>query len=70
MAELMLFHHALGQTPGFLAFANELRREGHVVHAPDLYKGRLKLRRSGTEVATPNSTHSVTKTPSEWSRGT
>ena len=40
MAELMLFHHALGQTPGFLAFANELRREGHVVHAPDLYEGR------------------------------
>jgi dienelactone hydrolase len=40
MAELMLFHHALGQTPGFLAFANELRRAGHVVHAPDLYEGR------------------------------
>jgi dienelactone hydrolase len=36
----MLFHHALGQTPGFLAFANELRRAGHVVHTPDLYEGR------------------------------
>jgi dienelactone hydrolase len=40
MAELMLFHHALGQTPGILAFANELWRAGHVVHAPDLYDGR------------------------------
>jgi dienelactone hydrolase len=40
MAEVLLFHHALGQTPGFLAFADELRRAGHTVHAPDLYAGR------------------------------
>jgi dienelactone hydrolase len=40
MAEVPLFHHAQGQTPGFLAFADELRRAGHVVHAPDLYDGR------------------------------
>ena len=39
MAELLLFHHAQGQTPGFLAFADELRAAGHVVHAPDLYDG-------------------------------
>jgi dienelactone hydrolase len=39
MAEVLLFHHALGQTEGFLAFADELRAAGHVVHAPDLYDG-------------------------------
>lgn len=40
MAEIALFHHALGQTPGFLAFADTLREAGHTVHAPDLYDGR------------------------------
>jgi dienelactone hydrolase len=40
MAEVLLFHHALGQTPGFHAFAEELRGAGHTVHAPDLYDGR------------------------------
>jgi dienelactone hydrolase len=39
MAEVLLFHHAQGQTEGFLAFADELRAAGHVVHAPDLYDG-------------------------------
>jgi dienelactone hydrolase len=39
MTELLLFHHAQGQTKGFLAFANELRDAGHTVHAPDLYGG-------------------------------
>ena len=39
MAEVLLFHHAQGQTVGFLAFADELRRAGHTVHAPDLYDG-------------------------------
>ena len=39
MAEILLFHHAQGQTPGFLAFAEDLRAAGHVVHAPDLYDG-------------------------------
>jgi len=39
MAEVLLFHHAQGQTPGFLAFADELRAAGHTVHAPDLYDG-------------------------------
>jgi dienelactone hydrolase len=39
MAEILLFHHAQGQTPGFLAFADELRASGHVVHTPDLYDG-------------------------------
>jgi dienelactone hydrolase len=40
MAEILLFHHAQGQTPGVLGFADELRAAGHVVHAPDLYDGK------------------------------
>jgi dienelactone hydrolase len=40
MAELLLFHHAQGMTPGVRAFADELRGAGHTVHAPDLYDGR------------------------------
>ena len=40
MAEILLFHHVQGQTPGFLAFADELRQTGHTVHTPDLLDGR------------------------------
>ena len=40
MAEVLLFHHAQGQTAGFHAFADELRRAGHTVNAPDLFDGR------------------------------
>jgi len=40
MAEVLLFHHALGLTPGCLAFADDLRAAGHVVLAPDLYDGK------------------------------
>lgn len=40
MAEVLWFHHAQGQTPGCVAFADDLRRAGHIVHAPDLYGGR------------------------------
>ncbi|GAA2271865.1 dienelactone hydrolase family protein [Nonomuraea roseoviolacea subsp. roseoviolacea] len=40
MAEIVLFHHALGLTPGVTAFAGELRRAGHTVHTPDLFEGR------------------------------
>ena len=36
----MLFHHAQGQTPGFSAFADELRQAGHTVHTPDLFGGQ------------------------------
>jgi len=39
MAEVLLFHHANGLTKGVLDFADELRRVGHTVHAPDLYDG-------------------------------
>ena len=41
MAEVLLFHHAQGQTPGFVAFAEELRDAGHTIHTPDLYDGRV-----------------------------
>jgi dienelactone hydrolase len=40
MAEVVLFHHALGLTPGIVGFAEELRRAGHTVHTPDLFEGR------------------------------
>ena len=39
MAEVLLFHHAQGLTPGVAAFAGELRRAGHTVHTPDLFDG-------------------------------
>ena len=40
MAEVLLYHHAQGQTPGFVAFADEFRAAGHTVHTPDLYDGK------------------------------
>jgi dienelactone hydrolase len=40
MADVLLFHHAQGQTPGFTSFADELKRAGHTVHTPDLFDGR------------------------------
>ena len=40
MSEVVLYHHAMGQTPGFHAFADELRQAGHTVHTPDLFEGR------------------------------
>ncbi|WP_091651511.1 dienelactone hydrolase family protein [Micromonospora pallida] len=39
MTEILLFHHALGQTPGFMEFADRWRAAGHTVHTPDLYDG-------------------------------
>jgi dienelactone hydrolase len=39
MAEVLLFHHAQGLTAGVLAFADELRQAGHIVHTPDLFDG-------------------------------
>ncbi len=40
MAEVLLFHHAQGLTPGMRAFADSLRAAGHTVHTPDLFDGR------------------------------
>ena len=39
MAELILYHHAQGLTPGIHLFAESLREAQHVVHTPDLYDG-------------------------------
>ncbi|MEU4739810.1 dienelactone hydrolase family protein [Actinosynnema sp. NPDC023658] len=41
MAEVLLFHHAHGLTPGVAAFAERLAEAGHTVHVPDLYEGRI-----------------------------
>ncbi|AXA38807.1 dienelactone hydrolase family protein [Rhizobium leguminosarum] len=40
MAEVLLFHHAQGLTPGVRAFADDIRAAGHIVHTPDLFNGR------------------------------
>jgi dienelactone hydrolase len=40
MAEVVLFHSVVGQTPGFGAFADALRVAGHTVHTPDHFGGR------------------------------
>ena len=40
MAEILLFHHVQGLTPGFVAFADELRAAGHTVRTPDLFDRR------------------------------
>jgi dienelactone hydrolase len=40
MAEVLLFHHVHGLTDGCVAFADDLRAAGHVVHTPDLYDGK------------------------------
>jgi dienelactone hydrolase len=39
MAEILLFHHVQGLTPGLAAFADRLRAAGHTVHTPDLFEG-------------------------------
>lgn len=40
MAEVLVFHHAHGLTPGVREFAAGLEKAGHTVHVPDLYGGR------------------------------
>jgi dienelactone hydrolase len=40
MADVLLFHHALGLTDGIQAFADDLRTAGHQVTVPDLFDGR------------------------------
>jgi len=41
MAEILVLHHSLGLTKGILDFADQLRGEGHTVHAPDLFDGHV-----------------------------
>jgi len=40
MAEVVVFHHALGVTDFVSGFSDTLRTAGHTVHVPDLYDGR------------------------------
>jgi dienelactone hydrolase len=40
VAEVVLFHHVQGLTPGVEALAESLRAGRHTVHVPDLYDGR------------------------------
>ena len=40
MAELLIFHHAQGLTPGVRAFGERMAAAGHTVHVPDLFDGR------------------------------
>lgn len=52
MAEVLLFHHVQGLTPGVVGFADELRTAGHVVHTPDLLDGnRFATLEQGVEYA-------------------
>jgi dienelactone hydrolase len=41
MAEVVLFHHIQGLTPGVRAFADQLQSGGHTVHTPDLFNGEI-----------------------------
>jgi dienelactone hydrolase len=40
VAEVVVFHHALGLTDAICGFADVLRETGQTVHTPDLYDGR------------------------------
>jgi dienelactone hydrolase len=40
MAEVVLFHHAQGLTPGIREIADDIRAAGHTVHTPDSFDGR------------------------------
>lgn len=40
MAQIILFHHVQGLTPGISTFAEGLSAAGHVVHTPDLFDGQ------------------------------
>jgi len=40
MAEILLFHHALGLTDGLQSLAERLRANHHTVHCPDAYSGQ------------------------------
>ena len=41
MAEIVLFHSALGLRPGVRAASDRLRSAGHTVHTSDLFDGRV-----------------------------
>jgi dienelactone hydrolase len=41
VADIILFHHVQGLTPGVAAFADALAGDGHTVHTPDLFDGHV-----------------------------
>ena len=41
MAEVLVFHHAIGRTEGITAFATALEVAGHDVVVPDLFDGQV-----------------------------
>lgn len=41
MAQIILFHHALGLTDGVRALAEQIAAGGHHVHTPDLFDGAV-----------------------------
>jgi dienelactone hydrolase len=43
VAEIVLFHSALGLRPGVVSAADRLRAAGHTVHTPDLFEGDAPL---------------------------
>lgn len=74
MAEVLLFHHAQGLTPGVRAFADDLRAAGHTVHTPDLFDGRTfgtldeglaHARQIGFEVILERGVHEADDLPPE-----
>jgi len=40
MTEVVVFHHALGLTPGVIDFAEAIASAGYEVHTPDLFDGK------------------------------
>ena len=41
MSDIVLFHSALGLRPAIRELADTLRADGHVVHTPDLFEGKV-----------------------------
>jgi dienelactone hydrolase len=54
VAEIVLFHSALGLRPGVLAAADRLRAAGHSVHTPDLFEGAALFDSVGPAMAYVN----------------
>ncbi len=72
MADIVLFHHALGLTPGCLELAAMLRTAGHTVVTPDLYDGEVfaslsdgvaHLERAGFDTIVQRGCDAVTEPP-------
>jgi dienelactone hydrolase len=51
VAEIVLFHSALGLRPAVVEAADRLRAAGHTVHAPDLFEGSAQFDSVGPAMA-------------------